>query len=311
MIIRPFDWRDLPILLRYRQRGLYLDNASVLTRGSMLVPAGALLSYFAPATGIYTFLCMPDNAEPLMGQVNHAQPDQFARLTFIAPESAFESPGILALLDHLVSFVGRNGAIHLLAEVDERSAAFDMLRRSGFSLYVRQRIWQLNGARRLETGNLWRTSNVNDLIGVRSLYNTLVPALVQQVEPQPNERLRGLVFEQNQELLAYAEIKYGARGIWVQPFIHPDAEAEIAQLIDLLRDLPNRRSRPVYLCVRSYQSWLEHALEDVEAQAGPVQAVMVKHLAIAKRVTPSFALPALEGGHHEATAPFIRSEGER
>lgn len=311
MIIRPFDWRDLPVLLRYRQRGLFLDSASIMTRGSMLVPAGALLSYFAPATGIYTFLCLQENAEPLMGQVNHTQADHFARLTFIAPESAFESPGILSLLDYLVAFIGRNGAIHLLAEVDERSTAFDMLRRAGFSLYVRQRIWQLNGEKKLEAGNLWRASTVKDLIGVRSLYNTLVPALVQQVEPQPGERLHGLVYEQNHELLAYAEIKYGSRGVWVQPFIHPDAEAEIDHLIDMLRDLPNRRSRPVYLCVRSYQSWLEHALEDLEAQAGPIQAVMVKHLAIAKRVTPSFAMPSLESGHHEATAPFIRSEGKR
>ena len=35
----------------------------------------------------------------------------------------------------------------------------------------------------------------------------------------------------------------------------------------------------MYLCVRSYQTWLEPVLEDLGALAGPRQAVMVKHLA--------------------------------
>jgi hypothetical protein len=39
-----------------------------------------------------------------------------------------------------------------------------------------------------------------------------------------------------------------------------------------------------------------------------MQAVMVKHLAIAKRVAPSFALAALDGGKSEASAPFAQSE---
>jgi hypothetical protein len=78
--------------------------------------------------------------------------------------------------------------------------------------------------------------------------------------------------------------------------------------VRLLLSLPNRRSRPVYICVRSYQSWIEHNLENLGALAGPQQAVMVKHLAIAKRVVRSFALPAIESGQPEVTAPFIHSE---
>jgi hypothetical protein len=34
----------------------------------------------------------------------------------------------------------------------------------------------------------------------------------------------------------------------------------------------------VYLCVRSYQAWLEPVLADLGARAGERQAVMVKHL---------------------------------
>jgi hypothetical protein len=47
----------------------------------------------------------------------------------------------------------------------------------------------------------------------------------------------------------------------------------------LVRGLPSRGTRPVYLCVRSYQIWLEPVLEELGALAGPYQVVMVKHLA--------------------------------
>jgi hypothetical protein len=55
MNIRPFDWRDLPLLHRYRNQGLFPDSASVLTRDDAGT-AGACLP-FCPATGIFTYLC--------------------------------------------------------------------------------------------------------------------------------------------------------------------------------------------------------------------------------------------------------------
>jgi hypothetical protein len=46
----------------------------------------------------------------------------------------------------------------------------------------------------------------------------------------------------------------------------------------MVNHLSDRRNRPVYICVRSYQAWLEPVLADLGAKAGPRQAVMVKHL---------------------------------
>ena len=44
MSIRPFDWRDLPTLLRYRDQSVFLNSALFLTRGpSLLTRALALL----------------------------------------------------------------------------------------------------------------------------------------------------------------------------------------------------------------------------------------------------------------------------
>ena len=314
MAVRTFEWRDLPILLRYRHHGLFLDNASLLTRGPILVPAGAMLSSFAPATGIFTFLHLDDHNQtaPLIGQVAHTSNLPFAQITYLAPDTSLESKALPVLLEAMISYLGERGVFHLLTEVDERSIAFEALRRASFAIYVRQRIWRLS-REPAENVNAksWRTTVDRDLIAVRSLYNNLVPGLVQQVEPPPSGRLRGLVHQQGDELLAYVELKHGPRGIWVQPFIHPDAQGVAALLVDLLEGLPYPRSRPVYLCIRSYQSWLESTLQHLGAQAGPAQAVMVKHLAISKRVALTFALPAIEGGQPEATAPLVRSEFEK
>ena len=136
------------------------------------------------------------------------------------------------------------------------------------------------------------------------LYSNLVPALVQQMETAPSNRLRGLVYYQGTELFAYIELRYGLQGIWAQPFIHPDTDSVADLLYAVLQEIPFRRSRPVYLCLRSYQSWLEPVLEEMQAQPSPQQAVMVRHLAVTRRVTQSIALPTLNGKTAEPTAPI-------
>lgn len=310
MKVRPFDWRDLPALHRYRNHSVFLDSALVLTRGPLLVP-GALLSYLAPAMGIFTCVSNgnEDGTEPVIGQIMHLPGASAAHLTFLTPDAELGSPALTALLDYLVLLAGERGAFRLLADVDERTTAFEALRRASFAIYSRQRIWQLT-LQPADKGSstAWRTATSQDVIAIRSLYNNLVPALVQQVEPFPVQRPRGLVYQQGDELLAYVELKYGYRGIWAQPFVHPDAEDVADRFFDLLSKIPNRRSRPVYICVRSYQAWLEPVIEEIGAEAGPRQAVMVKHLAIPQRAVRAFALPALEGGRPEVSAPIARSE---
>ncbi len=310
MKVRPFDWRDLPALHRVRDRSVYLHSALVLTRGPLLIP-GALLSTLAPGMGIYTSISFNDQPQStqLFGQIIQASGAQCAQLTFLAPGEALESENLQVLLEHLSSQGVERGAFRMLADVDERTLAFEMLRQAGFAIYARQRIWRLKD--NLVNGDgpsTWQTATERDLIAVRSLYNNLIPGLVQQVEPFPAERLRGLVYHQGGDLLAYVELKYGHRGIWAQPFIHPDAEDVAENLIGLLSNLPHRASRPIYLCVRSYQSWLEPAIEHVGAEPSPRQAMMVKHLAIPQKAVRSYALPAIEGGHPEVTAPISRTQ---
>jgi len=201
MSVRLFDWRDLPALLRYRNRGLFLDKALVLTRGTILVPAGALFSYFAPATGIFTYLCTDDCGfeKPLIGQVMHTSSSSFARLSFLAPKEALDSNAFSHLLEYMFGQVGERGAYYLLAEVDEQSTAFETLRQNSFAIYARQRIWQLEGDPIGEIQSTpWRAGIDRDLIAARSLYNNLVPGLVQQVEQQRGGNVVGQVADHPQ-----------------------------------------------------------------------------------------------------------------
>ncbi len=311
MTVRPFDWRDLPALVRYRQLCVFLDSALVLIRGPQVVP-GAIFSYLAPAMGVFTGVSSGRGCEyPLLGQTIHLPGAQTAHLTFLSPEAALETPVLAPLLDYLIAVVGGQGAFRLLAEVDEQTLGFEALRQSSFAIYSRQRIWQLTGQPGVAPAAPgWRPANGKDAFAVRSLYTNLVPGLVQQVEPFAEQGPKGYAYQQGDDLLGYVELKYGHRGIWVQPFIHPDMEDITNRLVDLFQNLPNRRSRPIYVCIRSYQSWLESALEDLGAEAGPRQAVMVKHLAVPQKAARAFALPALEGGHPEVSAPIARSESK-
>ncbi len=312
MNARPFDLRDLPTLHRYRRQCLYLDSARLLTQGPQIFPVrAALLSYFPAAAGILTFRGREDGSSHrvLLGQAAHKAGSQSAHLIFLAPDNALDSPGLPHLLERMIVEIGERGAYNLLADVEEENPAFEALRRVGFAIYARQRIWQLTGDALYEPFETkWKNGSSSDIIGVRSLYNNLVPGLVQQVEPPPSKRLHGLTYKEKDEVLAYIELKYGPAGIWVQPFVHPDTGKVANRLAHLVQNIPNRKGRPVYFCVRSYQSWLESAIEDIGAEAGPRQAVLVKRLAILQKQERTIVVPNLERNQREASAPLTNTK---
>lgn len=309
MMVRPFDWRDIPILHRYRNQCLFLDSSLVLTSGPVLAPAGALLSSLSPATGIFTYLAHDEenNHPPLIGQVTHASGQSSARMSFIAPRGEAHLPGLAGVVEAMAVHVGERGAMHILAEVNIQEALFELLRQAGFGIYARQRIWQLEKAKASQSlPGIRRAVTGRDTASVRFLYANLVPGLVQQVEPPPSNRLQGLVYYHGNELLVYIEVRYGPSGIWVQPFVHPDAENVAEPLFHLLQNLPYRNARLVYVCVRSYQSWLEPVIERLGGEPSPMQAVVVRHLAAARRQAAANHVVVLDKHTAEPTVPIVR-----
>ena len=306
MNTRHFEWRDLPTLHRFRDQCLFLDTVLILTTGPIFAPAGALLSFLSPKISFFTSVLIPSDrkAVELFGQVTHTPGTSSAHLSFLTPSSAVNEAGFPDLIDHMTKQVGERGAMHLLAEAEEQAEIFELLRQTGFGVYARQRIWELSDQPvPTASAGLRRAVNSRDLAAVKILYANLVPGLVQQVEPFPVDQMRGLVYYRGNELLAFVELRYGPRGIWVQPFIHPDAENVLVPIFSFLKDLPYRRSRPVYICVRSYQAWMEAALEKLNAQPGPSQGVMVRHLA--RRIAQTYGSLAVETAANEPTVPVV------
>jgi hypothetical protein len=274
MSSRPLDLRDLPILFRYRGEAASLDSARLLTRGNPLGAAG-FLSYFNPARHLYTAINQ-DNGTTLVGSILHTNGDMFARLTYIAPVSKLSHPGMTGLIEHLTTEAGKWGAFHILAEIDEDSDAFSALRAAGFAVYAWQRLWDVSHIIESTADSGWRRATSVDLPAIQSLHHQIVPPLLQPVEPTLR-RATGLVCSEVNR--CFVSLSYGMQGIVLTPLIHPEATDVTDRLANLLAHLPDRRKRPVYLCVRSYQAWLESALEDLGGRPSERQAVMVKHLA--------------------------------
>lgn len=276
MSIRPLDILDIPILARYRNDVLTLDNARALTRGHPLGAMG-LLAYVNPARHIYAAVAN-GTSDVLLGGIIHTRGETYAKLLYLAPGSRLTNPELTALIEHLSVEAGNWKAFHVLAEVTESSDAFPALRMAGFSVYAWQRMWDVSHIQKTEAGlrSGWERMKSVDLPAVQSLHYQIVPPLLHPIEPAPNREI-GFVFSESMK--CHVSVTAGAYGIVLTPLVHPEEKNVSEKLAGLVNNLPDRNGRPVYLCVRSYQTWLDPTLEDLGASVAPRQAVMVKHLA--------------------------------
>ena len=272
MTIRSLDLRDLRHLYRLRGDALGLDAARTLTRGNPLGAVG-LMAYVNPARHIYASIADGDGVN-LLGGIIHTRGESFAKLLYLAPSSRLDHPDLPALIDHLSAEAGGWGAFHVLAEVNEASTAFDGLRKSGFSVYAWQRMWNISQVAEAGSRSDWMRVDSIHWTAIQSLYQQIVPPLLHPIEPL-SQRGVGWI---DAGLKSYVSVTQGIYGIVLTPLIHPEVADVSAKIVSLVSHLPDRRNRPVYLCVRSYQAWLEAALEDLGASADERQAVMVKHL---------------------------------
>lgn len=295
-MIRPFDWRDVSLVKQLSDQGTCLDSITRLTRDNQPLP-NALLAYLMPGAGAPT-LVWRDDGQAAFGQLRHRPGEELARALFIAPAWSEQNEAWLPLVDRLAAEAGARGGHNLVAEVDEVSGEFEALRQAGFAIYARQTIWRLVGEIPATAPALAiRAATTADSIAVSTLYTNLVPRLVQQVEPPPHPG-RGYVFERDGELVAFVDVKRGPAGLWVDPYLHPEAYDQADDMVSAALHMlggNQRAGRPVYVCVRRYQDWLQDVLQTAGLECLGSQAVMVKRLAV--RVTEPLLkpLPAIEG----------------
>jgi hypothetical protein len=259
----------------------------MLTHGSPIGPSSAL-ALIAPSRNAFTG-CIQQSTPPakLIGQVTYAPGERSARLVYLVPSDLSACPAVVNLLDGLAEKAGERGVFSLLAEMDETSPALELFRRAGFVTYGWQRIWQIPIP---EIGSelsspIWRPSREVDDPLIHNLFQSLVPPLSQMADPLPIRRLPGLVYYQDNEILAYIEYHSGRAGILLLPFIHPEVKNVDILLKNVTGSLAPMLNRPLYLAVRSYQAWLEPVLENMNARPSEKQALLVKRLTLAQRVT--------------------------
>jgi hypothetical protein len=304
MPVRPLAILDLPYLYSFRDQAVGLDSARTLTRGNPLGAVG-LFAYVNPARHIHSAI-INGGEEPVLAGIIHSRNETFAKLLYIAPTSQLHHPDLPELIENLAAQAGAWGAFHVLAEVDEASEVFVALRRAGFSVYAWQRMWDVSDVTGTDQTCDWVRVKPIHIPAVQSLYHQIVPPLLQPVEPQPKAPIGWMC---NEAVKCYVNVTHGVYGIVLTPLIHPEATNVGAKLACLIGNLPDRRNRPVYVCVRSYQAWLEPVLADLGARGGDRQAVMVKHLArMVKEGQPASAVPA---GVSVQPSGMSRAEGKK
>ena len=308
-MIRPYDWRDLALIHRLRKDGVCLDTQLAHTRG-MNALQNALLDPFIAGRSVCTLVARVGDNDDIeaIGQLIIHEARRQAHLAYIGPKEAIQRDVGLRLLDAIARHAGEQSAHSLTAEIDEDDPLFERLRAAGFAIYARQRIWRIDARHDgpdLDTDDSsWRAENDADRITIHNLYHGLVPALVQQVELPPTLDGQGLVYWANGDALGYLDVRKGPNGIWVQPYFHPAAHLSDKVIASFLMRVEPSPSRPLFVCVRSYQGGLGSSLQRLGFEPCSDQAVMVKRLAAGVRQTTKKPLPALDGTQPEATAPF-------
>lgn len=286
-----------------------LNKNLQLTHGNPIGPA-ALTARFS--TGVESFTAVVENADSRPSwfcQAVHQVGEKSAHLTFLVGQNLLDDQGLPALWDSLCTQSGEMGAVNVLVELEESSHLFESLRRAGFTAYGWEAAWRLPNS--LESGRatdtFWKIAQTADDSACKSLYQSLVPPIVQAAEGIPNGSSRRLVYRNENELLAFVESANGPRGIYLKPLIHP----AVTDLQNLLSDLAAQFSglgQPVYLQVRSYQAWLLDALNALGAETSEHFNLLVKHLAILQRNGVTVSQRQLkENRQIEPSAPIVQN----
>ena len=257
---------------------------------------------------VFTGVCQSeDHPGKLIGQIHQSPSNSSAQINYLLQPDGSDPADLVFLLEGLIKQAGHWGAKQVTADLDLDSDLFPQFRRAGFSVLAKQRVFRCKVPdESTQDQGVWRIWASGDIPVMRRLYLTLVPPLIQPVEPLTRREMLGLVsYDQKGSLQAYADLVYGPVGVWVLPLIHPQTETPIDVLLaELVHSLPERNGRPIYITARSYQPWVESGLEAIGGEPGPEQGIMIHYMALQQRVEAEFQFAPVENGKPEPTVPY-------
>ena len=309
-MIRVCGWRDLGLLRRLTPLGVCLHSEAALTTGARVLQKG-LVGLFAARRGATTLVWRGNSDKTdAFAQMQVEDSAQRARVYFLAPAGA-ETPqhSAVALLEGLAHEAGRRGTRFVMAEALEGSAAFAVLRSVGYAIYARQQVYRLVArSSAAKTDIVLEPCSPQDKIACQRLYSNIVPALVRQVESTPTGTDGGFFLRRDDDVVVLLSVNRGPKGIWVHPYVHPEAEDSIGEVLAaFLLEEELDAHRPVYVCARNYQSWLRGALQAAGFELWGQQTVMVKQLVVSARKPIRMAMAAINTTEVEISAPITKT----
>ncbi len=284
---RPLHWRDLPLLQRYRGDAFCLNSRREAVGGVGLLRAG-VLALLSAATG---FAAVVDDATEAVAVAAYDPHEHLAAWLYVAPAAPLPADALPALADALVAHPALPGAHALWAEAPQRSPWLPALRRAGFRVFARHRVWQWLPAASppAHAAGRWVWPSPEQRWQADRLYADLTPPLVRHLLPSPAAAPTAVVYVEGDRVRGVARWLAGERGVWVAPVLHPDLEHPDAALAALAAFLPQPK-RPRFVAVRDSQMWLESSLTALGARPGEPLALLARW--IARPVTAAQPAPA-------------------
>lgn len=203
-----------------------------------------------------------------------------------------------ALVDDIITRAGQARIERIFAAVGQRfDDVMEILRQLGFQAYAQQQLWMLPEPV-LEAGSALvalRRQQRRDAWPIHQLYQRVTPRHVQQAElrrssawqlPRPRRRIgwreRGWVLGSDEALQTYIHVLTGPRAHVLRMLIDPAVrELSPALLRYSLSQLSEART--VFAVLRSYQSELGPALQELGFRLRGEQTLFVKHLTATAR----------------------------
>ncbi|MGI6259652.1 MAG: hypothetical protein ACOYKC_07320 [Anaerolineaceae bacterium] len=298
--LSPFD------LYKISRQSLYvqgLDTSRLLTRGEPFNFRN-LMRQVSPSVDLAAVIWDEIESETTFGQIEKNEYSDYAQMSYLGGLDQPESRVISGILEGLAVTAGEWNAFGILAELPENSPLFEGFRIAGFSIWSRQQVYLFDIAETACKNTSWQPYSSQDLIKLKQLHKRIVPLFVQPMVPVGRRAENGLVaFSEKGELFAYAELYYGPRGVWTQPYI--SSEADIPGLISQLYSaIPNPSKLPIYLCTRSFQPSISVSAEGLGLRLIGAQTLLVKHLVLRNKVEQSSLQKIFESGSIEGSLPI-------